>query len=333
MLTAGGVGEANQHRPPKSALYVSLIVCTRNRAERLPDLLACLASLEPPPAGWELLLVDNASTDATPHVLHQFASAASFRVVCLHAAVPGLSRARNVGLAHARGDVLAFTDDDCYPRRDYLRALVAAFEEQDHHGFVGGRLVLHDPRDARISVKDVDTTIDIAPRTFVPAGVIHGANMALRREVVRAIGGFDPLLGAGSACAAGEDTDYIARAAWAGWGGCYDPRPVVAHHHRRKPGPDADRQRRLYDYGRGACYAKHLLNPESRRAYLSGWYWLARHHLRTDRVGRLRRELVGGARYVVMRSLGKPDPNLDRHRWWRGDATQPRQQQTAARRP
>ena len=281
-------------------MRVSLIVCTRNRAARLPEFLARVASLEAPPGGWELIVVDNASTDATPHLLDRFARSAPFPVRCVHAADPGLSRARNTGLAHARGDILAFTDDDCYPQPDFLRALVDAFNE-DGPGFVGGRVVLHDPDDARICVKDLPAAIDVLPRSFVRAGVIHGANMAVTRDVLRAVGEFDPLLGAGSVCVAGEDTDYIARAVWAGWGGRYDPRAVVAHHHGRKPGHDAEMQRREYDRGRGAYYMKHLLNARSRRVYLAGWYWEARHHLRRRRIGRLWRELTGAARYAVQR--------------------------------
>jgi glycosyltransferase involved in cell wall biosynthesis len=277
---------------------VSLIVCTRNRAARLPDFLASVAALDAPPGGWELIVVDNASTDSTPLLLDRFARSAPFPVRCVQAAVAGLSRARNVGLAQARGDILAFTDDDCYPRRDHLRALVTVFDE-GRHGFVGGRVVLHDPGDARVGVKDVPTASEIPVRSFLPAGLIHGANMAVTRDVVRALGDFDPLLGAGTPCIAGEDTDYIARAVWAGFSGRYDPRPVVAHHHGRKPGPDADRQRRGYDYGRGAYYMKRLLDARSRRAYVGAWYREARRHIRDHQSGCLWREVVGGARYVL----------------------------------
>ena len=281
-------------------MQLSLIVCTRNRAARLPEFLARIASLEPPAGGWELILVDNASTDATPDLIDRFARSASFPVQCLPAGVPGLALARNMGLVHARGDILAFTDDDCYPQRDYLRALIDIFDE-GRDGFVGGRVVLHDPDDARVCVNDGGTAIDIPPRSFVPAGLIHGANMAIRRDVLRAVGEFDPLLGAGAPCVAGEDIDYIARAVWAGYGGRYDPRPLVAHHHGRRPGADAELQMRAYDFGRGAYYTKRLLDPRSRRVYLSAWYWDGRQHLRERRIGRLLRELAGGARYAAQR--------------------------------
>ncbi len=278
---------------------MSLIVSTRNRATRLPDFLARISSLDAPRGGWELILVDNASSDDTSLILERFAATAAFPVRCVRAATPGLSHARNAGLACARGEIIAFTDDDCYPRQDYLGALVEVFED-DRLGVVGGRTLLHDASDARVGVKDLDTPLDLGPRVFVPAGFIHGANMAVRREVLGAIGGFDPLLGAGTSCMAGEDTEYIARAVWAGWRGRYDPRPIVAHHHGRKPGREADQQKRGYDCGRGAYYAKFVLDARSRRVYLAEWYRRTARPLTLTRLRRLRRELVGAVRYLTL---------------------------------
>jgi glycosyltransferase involved in cell wall biosynthesis len=291
-------------------MQVSLIVCTRNRAARLPDFLDRLTLLEPPPGGWELILVDNASTDATPDIVERFGREAPFPVRCVSAGTPGLSRARNAGLRWARGEIIAFTDDDCYPRPDFLRALVAVFDEGSY-GFVGGRTVLYDPGDAAIGVKEAETAMDITPRTFVAAGCIHGANMAVRSDVVRQIGGFDPLLGAGTACMAADDTEFIARAVWTGWTGRYDPRPVVAHHHGRKPGPQADDQKRGYDYGRGAYYTKFLLHARSRRPYLYEWYCRTARPLTWNRLRRLRREVAGGLMYLALCLIRRePVPDL-----------------------
>jgi glycosyltransferase involved in cell wall biosynthesis len=286
---------------------VSLIVCTRNRASRLPAVLAQVSLLDPPPGGWELILVDSASTDETPDQIASFAAAATFPVRYLRTDMPGLAHARNVGLALANGAILAFTDDDCYPRVDYLRTLKATFEGHPHLGFVGGRAILQDPSDARIGVKESDAPRDIPPFSFVAAGLIHGANMAVRREVVTTIGGFDPLLGSGRWCKAGEDTDYIARISWAGWPGRYEPALVVAHHHGRKPGPEVDRHRQAYDRGRGAYYMKFVLDPRSRGTYLRCWYWRSRKDFGMPTIGRLRRELVGAAGYVAQRLI-RPDP-------------------------
>jgi glycosyltransferase involved in cell wall biosynthesis len=287
---------------------VSLIVCTRDRAARLPDFLSRIALLESPSADWELILVDHASTDGTPGLLEEFTSGAPFRVRHLRSMARGLSGAKNEGLARAGGEILAFTDDDCYPRPDFLRAVVEVFAEH-RVGVVGGRVVLHDPTDAKFCLKDVDTPAAIQPASFVPAGTIHGANMAVTREVVAAIGGFDPMLGPGTACPAAEDVDYIARAVWAGWTARYDPRPVVAHHHRRKPGKETEQCRRVYDYGRGAYYAKFLLESRTRSVYLRNWYGVTRTTPRKIARGRLIREIAGARRYLWRRLVqSEPTP-------------------------
>jgi glycosyltransferase involved in cell wall biosynthesis len=290
--------------------FVSLIVCTRNRASRLPEFFSRLARLESPAGRWELILVDNASSDSTPLMVQTFAQSATFPVRYVRAPVPGLARARNVGIAASIGDLLVFTDDDCYPHPDYLCRVVEVF--QDHHpGFIGGRVVLHDPTDAPVTVRDNPTPRQLAPRTFVRPGIIHGANMAVSREVVRAIGGFDPHLGAGTPCVAGEDADYLARAAWAGWSGRYDPRPVVAHHHGRKPGLDAVRQSRGYDYGRGAYYIKFALNRSSGPTYVSHWCRGTWRDLKAKRIGRPWREAMGAARYIATWLSREPVPRFD----------------------
>lgn len=286
--------------------HISLIVCTRNRAARLPEFFSYLSRLDFPADAWELVLVDHASSDRTPEVIEHFVAGTPIHVRHVRATADALTGAKNIGLTHARGDILAFTDDDCYPRPDYLQALRDVFADQ-RAGVVGGRVVLHDPTDARLSIRDVDTPTEIEPASFVAAGTIHGANMAIRREVVRALGGFDPLFGPGTRCMSAEDIEYVARAVWAGWPARYDPRPVVAHHHGRKPGPDTERYRRTYDYGRGAYYTKFLLNARARRVYLRHWIELTRRAPRAGRARRLARELAGGRRYLLERAV-RPKP-------------------------
>ena len=291
-------------------MKISVIVCTRNRAGRLPPFLDAMARLERPAFEWELMVVDHLSTDHTAQLVREFAAAAPFPVRAMSANAPALSGAKNQAIAAARGEILAFTDDDCYPRPDYLRALAEVF---DTHavGVVGGRVVLHDPTDARLSIRDVDTPTTLEPRTFVHAGTMHGANLAVRREVIAAIGGFDPLFGPGTPCLAAEDVELVARAVWAGWRARYDPAPVVAHHHGRKPGEETDRVRRNYDYGRGAYYTKFLLHRQARRTYLRQWFALMRRGPGAVARRRVARELAGGRRYLVQRLMnGQPIPRL-----------------------
>ena len=99
-----------------------------------------------------------------------------------------------------------------------LDRIVGCFEEASL-GFVGGRVLLFDPTDFPITIQELDHRVEIEPCAFVPAGLIHGANFAFRREVLEAIGGFDPGFGAGTPGFACEDVDAVARAAAAGWWG------------------------------------------------------------------------------------------------------------------
>jgi glycosyltransferase involved in cell wall biosynthesis len=281
------------------APQVSLIICTRNRAEQLRAALNYVRDLEAPLGGWELVIVDNGSTDSTQEVIHSFALSAPCPVVNVYEPNRGLSRARNTGIARAAGRLLAFTDDDCYVRRDYLVQLCSVFEDSGAD-YVGGRVVLHDASDAAVTIKDVLTPEVIEPRRFLEPGTIHGANMAVRREVVREIGGFDPLVGSGTPWIC-DDIEFLSRACWAGWSGRYDPRPVVAHHHGRKPGVDVVRLRAGYERGRGAYYLKGVLNPTSRITYLREWYWSVRAHIQVGKYSGIWQHFGGAATYLLRR--------------------------------
>ena len=281
-------------------MKISLIVCTRDRAARLSPFFDALRRIDRPPFEWELVLVDHASADDTSVRLREFASSVDFQVRPLRVDSHSLSEAKNQAASRAGGEILAFTDDDCYPRPDYLMQLAGVFDAHPV-GVVGGRVDLFDPTDARVSIRDAADAVSIAPETFVPAGIMHGANLAIRREVFQAIGGFDRLLGPGTACVAAEDIDLIARAVWSGCSARYDPAPAVAHHHGRKPGPDTERVRRGYDRGRGAYYTKFLLRPPARRLYLRKWWETTRRVKGAAGRRRLMREVAGGATYLLQR--------------------------------
>jgi hypothetical protein len=180
---------------------------------------------------------------------------------------------------------------------DYVDAVIAAFEGRPDVGVVGGRILLFDPADARVTICERDYPLEIAPYSFVVAGDMKGANLAFRREALEAAGGFDPELGAGTRFPC-EDTVAIAAVLWAGFKGRYDPRPLVQHHHRRRL-PDVPRLMTGYDRGRGAYYAKFLLRPDTRRAYVAGWLSEVRNHLDGRHLARFLRELRAAAAYLA----------------------------------
>jgi len=277
---------------------LSLVVCTRNRASQLPKALEAFEKIHSNQA-WELVLVDNGSTDSTPEIIERFAANCRHPVHIMNAPQPGLSRARNVGWKAAHGDVIAFTDDDCYPSADYVDAMLDCFTDPKI-GFVGGRVTLHDPEDYSISILTTMEPQDFAAASFIQAGTIHGCNMAFRREALDAIGEFDEALGAGTKLQSGEDIDALAGVLASGYQGRYDPRPVVAHHHGRKPGDDISKLRYGYDLGRGAYFYKGLTRPGCRLKFLRAWLDSVRYRVRhRQNIRSILNEIRGACLYAM----------------------------------
>lgn len=251
---------------------LSIIVCTRNRAHFLGEGLDHFARMANG-GRWELIFVDNGSSDNTANLLQEFAKSQEIVVRVLHEPVPGLSRARNLGWRSARADVIAFTDDDCYPQPDFPYRVLSAFERDADYGFIGGRVLLWDKTDLPITIKTNRSFIEIPKCSFVETGTIHGANMAFRKEYLDLVGGFDELLGAGAVIPAAEDVDVICAVSSHGGSGCYDPEVIVFHHHRRKDNDAEANLMKQYDIGRGAFYMKCLLDHRRRLLVAKHIYW------------------------------------------------------------
>lgn len=282
---------------PAAAPDVSIVICTRNRASTLGGTLRSLRRLRTA-HGWEVLIVDSASSDETGRVLAA-ADDCGGRLSVLRLGTPGLGLARDAGWRAARGHIVAFTDDDCYLEPDYVDALLVVFDEHRDASCIGGRILLHDPADARVTVDERDEPVLHAPFRFANAGIVQGANMAFRRAALERSGGFDHGLGAGTPFPC-EDIDAVASVLWDGGAVRFDPRPVVWHHHRRREA-DLEALWRGYDRGRGAYYAKYLLRPDTRRAYAAGWWHIARRYRHRWQVERLAREIGGAFRYLARR--------------------------------
>jgi glycosyltransferase involved in cell wall biosynthesis len=249
-------------------LDLSIVVSTRNRARYLTQMLSSYERIATE-ASWELIVVDNGSSDETPEFLHRFSEAAKIPLRHFYEPRPGGSRGRNYGWRHATGRVIAFTDDDCYPQADFVDAIRANFVPASI-GYLGGRILLFDPRDHPITIQPNGSRLVFPPGTFIYAGAILGANIAVRKDVMMALGGFDELIGSGTRFPC-EDLDLLTRASFAGFTGVYDPRPVVLHHHRRQSQEQVQALERLYAHGRGAYYAKGLLTPKQRGKALGTW--------------------------------------------------------------
>jgi glycosyltransferase involved in cell wall biosynthesis len=245
------------------------VICTRNRARQLTACLAAVGNIQSN-LPWELLLVDNGSSDETSDVIDAFLLTHTLlKGHHLIQPIDNGSLAKNLAIAASEGEIIAFTDDDCYPASDFIDRVHEIFAAEPLTGFIGGRIMLHDPTDAPLTINESLETALYTAGGIVPNGAISGANMAFRRVALVAVGGFDPTFGAGTRYP-GEDWDICARVCMSGWNGGYYPSPVVSHHHGRKA-KDAARTLRGYHYGGGAVFAKLVTNRSTRWPYLKHW--------------------------------------------------------------
>lgn len=244
---------------PGTEIDASLIVCTRNRARQLRPCLEAIRGLRFV-GEWEIIIVDNGSTDDTQGVISSIAPEMPAPLISIVELRPGLSAARNAGLGAARGRFIIFTDDDCYVAPDYVAQAVKAFDDQKL-GFVTGKVELFDPSDAKVTINLSDEPLRFPAKRYIHVDKIIGANFAFRRSIMSQIGMFDELIGAGTRIGGGEDTDYAARISHAGWEGLYCPDMVISHHHGRKDA-DIPKMLRAYAEGQGAYTLKYLLRGD-----------------------------------------------------------------------
>jgi GT2 family glycosyltransferase len=263
------------HCPARSATGISVVVCTRDRPESLRATLTSVLQTDPAP--FEVLVIDNApSGDATRALV---AGLADQRLRYIVESVPGLSRARNRGVAEARGAIVAFTDDDVVVDRAWLSGLERGFARAPEVALVTGLVASAEleTQAQQMFESSVGWSASCAARVWdlsdPPAGDVlfpftagqlgTGANFALRREHAGALGAFDEALGAGTPTGGGEDLDMFLRVLLGGFKLAYEPTALVWHRHRR----DAEALRgQMFSYGAGlSAYAcKHLTAPQTR---------------------------------------------------------------------
>jgi GT2 family glycosyltransferase len=272
---------------------VSLVICTRNRATQLAQTLKSVSTIRSH-LKWELVVVDNESRDRTSAVVAEFAATFDHPVQMINKQGRGVSIAKNAGWQSARAGIVVCIDDDCYPEPDYLDSMFECFSKDPKLGFVGGRILLHDPTDRRITIQESLEPVFFPACSFIRAGVVQGASIGYRREAINAAGGFDPWFGAG-AFYSGDELELMARISAAGWNGAYDPKPVVYHHHGRKSMEDEVRLTRWYDRGRGAYYAKCMLNRRMRSVYIKNWLFTRQQ----ESWRRTVKEIMSGLEYVA----------------------------------
>jgi GT2 family glycosyltransferase len=172
---------------------------------------------------------------------------------------PGLSRAYNVGAGLTSGPILAFTDDDCVARPDWLSSIARAFAAEPDAELMYGRVAL--PSDLVAAAGEVPVLpIARAERIDRRSGFRlygMGANFAMRRQLITRIGGFDEILGGGGPLRSSQDFDLQYRAYLAGATVLLRP-DVSVDHYGLRTAAQWPATLRAYGVGDGAFYMKHV---------------------------------------------------------------------------
>jgi O-antigen biosynthesis protein len=247
---------------------VSLVVPTVDRPAALARCLDAVLEGDVLPA--ELVVVDQGGLDDTASVV---AACRRPGVAVRHVRAErrGLSAARNSGLAQVTMPWVAFTDDDCVPRADWISALHRRSRQPDAPDAVTGRVLPLGA--AREGTHTLSLRVSADRAVFrgraLPWLVGTGGNMALRVDTLRRIRGYDERLGAGTPGAAGEDLDVVHRLLRSGAVIAFDPEVVVFHDR-----VSAERRlatRRSYGFGLGAFVGVWLRSERWAATVLGRW--------------------------------------------------------------
>jgi glycosyltransferase involved in cell wall biosynthesis len=267
------------------AMEVSVLVTTYNRSADLARFLERFEHVRLSRGrSWEMIVVDNRSTDDTAAIIRKAEARGAYQLKHLFEGRQGKSFGLNTGIAEASGRIVAFTDDDVLVPEEWLERTVEFFDTHPEAVCIGGRVELYDPADLPTAILTATEPAVIDSASFyAPSIPILGCNMAMRAELLREIGPFDTDVGPGSRIGVAEDLDYLYRVLRVGHRIHYVPEVWVQHNHGRRRPQQLAQVMRGYLMGRGAFYCKHIMKGDSRVARWAYWDFLSNLGIRTLR--------------------------------------------------
>lgn len=249
---------------PDPVRDLSVVVPTRDRPERLAACLDAIRRLDPAPC--EVIVVDSASRSRAA------TAAAQGAATLVRCDEPGASRARNAGWRAARGSLVGFVDDDVRVHPRWAAELCAPFAD-DEVRFVTGAVVSGESlAGAAAGDRAVAVTDDVAAGRIdrhALGNVGASANLAVRRDALDAVGGFDELLGAGARFRSAEDIDLFDRLLALGDG--WHAPAAVGHHDQWRSRRELLSLELAYGVGYGVRLSKVLRADRDRGRALAGY--------------------------------------------------------------
>jgi GT2 family glycosyltransferase len=241
-----------------AVVRLTLAIATCGRAEALARCFAAVRAQTRTPD--EIIVVDQDPSADVPLAIR----ASGLPVRYFEQPRLGLSASRNLALAHATGDVLAVTDDDCFPDRGWAAAIIEALEMEPSLTAVTGPVLppsgAPPPDMCPMSIRPSRQTQVVRGRT-IPWAVGSGANFAARVADLQRIGGWDERLGVGTPGMAAEDCDIIDRLLADGGVIRYDGDAVMHHAWQTKERRQATRW--SYGFGIGALCGVRLAGRDA----------------------------------------------------------------------
>jgi len=245
-------------------IMISVIIPTYNRCQLLKECLESLGRQTYPLSDIEVMVVNDGSTDGTEAFLEDFKTRAPFQFRYFRQQNKGPAAARNLALQNAKGNLIAFTDDDCTVDPDWLKEFAKGFQEKRIAGYGGAVRPKEDhligeymTRERSLEPKEIDGRIVY----------LVTCNACYRKEVLLKVRGFDETI----RYPGGEDPDLSFRILEQGYELKYNPRSIVYHSYERSLG---NFMKRYYNYGIGGKYTfrvwgnKYLSPPKSRETLL-----------------------------------------------------------------
>lgn len=243
----------------------SIVVPTYNRPDELAHCLKVLSALDYPKDRFEVIVVDDGSDEPAESVVARWSD--KLRIQCLRQGNGGPGVARNTGVQAAMGRFIAFTDDDCDPKPDWLTQLRKVLDD-DPDAMVGGLTVntLEDNPYTTTSQVIVDLVYDFYNEQAGQSTFFATNNMALAADPFRALGGFDPRF------RASEDRDLCDRWTASGRRMVHAPEAVIRHAHHLD---FVTFWRQHISYGRGArrYYLAHKNRDNTTSTIKGDFYW------------------------------------------------------------
>jgi len=237
---------------------LTVLLSTRDRAAILQKTLESFCCLQRPSSGWKLVVVDNGSTDGTSAVLASFANRLPLHMVSDPAA--GKNAALNAGLAFVEGDLTVLTDDDIFPRADWLIELRNAADTQPGYSMFGGSIVprWEIPPPAWIEWVEKGPMYGLTDSSMKEGEIrpllVFGGNMAVRSALFQSGIRFDTSVGPrSSSYRMGSETELTLRLNRQGHKAWYVPGAVVEHFIRDYQMREPWVLQRAIRYGRG-CF-------------------------------------------------------------------------------